>query len=122
MKFFKKINYESVDFDKNKLFDIYSASFNNQESKLITYMKRNGIHEINEIVKDFSKIQNESFEYLWELTKPDIQLTSEEIKKLITVYCNNKYSWMNEIGIKALLRWIYWMGWHEGLIKKAENN
>jgi hypothetical protein len=103
--------------DKNQLLNIYSYHFGNKEKDLFDYGSRNGIKNINDIIDEFSSIQNELFNYFWKRTGPNIQLTDEEIKQQAKEYCNNKYKWINEVGMEALLRWLIWMGWHEGLMK-----
>jgi hypothetical protein len=58
--------------DKNKLLDIYSYHFGNKENDLIEYAKSNGIKNIKEIIKEFSSIQNELFDYFWKKLLPSI--------------------------------------------------
>ena len=104
--------------DKNQLLGIYSLHFGNRENNLLEYGKRNGIKNIDDIIKEFSNIQGELFDYFWKKAAPDGQLYYDEIKAQAFEYCNEKYKWMNDMGKESLLRWLVWICWHEGLLKR----
>ena len=104
--------------DKNQLLNIYSSHLGNNKNDLLEYGKRNGIKNIEDIKNEFSDIQSELFDYFWKKTAPDGQLYYDEIKCQTFEYCDKKYKWMDDTGKKSLLRWLVWICWHEGLLKK----
>jgi hypothetical protein len=105
---------------KNLLLNIYSYHFNNHEKELIEYSIKNKVLNFQEIIHEFKTIQNNIFNYIWEITEPDKQLSTSEIEQECAMYCFKNYQWINEVGLKALNRWLIWMCWHEGILK--DNN
>lgn len=106
--------------DKNKLIDNYSASMGNRERDFIEYATKNGITEYEELIKEFKSIQNFVYDYIYKITEPNIQLTAKEIDSKSVEFCKSKIDWINKKGIKAVNRWLIWMCWPEGILKKNE--
>jgi hypothetical protein len=106
--------------NKNDLIDKYSASMGNTERNFIEYATKNGITEYGELIKEFKSIQNMVYDYIYKITEPNIQLTAEEIDSISFEFCKSKIDWINKKGIKAVNRWLIWMCWHEGILKKNE--
>jgi hypothetical protein len=89
---------------------------------LIEYSIKNNIVDYQSIIQEFKSIQNGIFNYIWKITEPDKQLSIFEIEKECAAYCFENCSWINEMGLKSLNRWLIWMCWHEGILKNDENN
>jgi len=106
--------------DKNELIDNYSASMGNRERDFIEYATKNGITAYEELMKEFKSIQNLVYDYIYKITEPNIQLTAEEIESKSFDFCNSNVAWIDKKGIKAVNRWLIWMCWHEGILKKNE--
>ena len=39
---------------------------------------------------------------------------------IATDYCDKHLTWIGPVGVDALLRWLHWMCWHEGIYSGAE--
>ncbi|MBD8348964.1 hypothetical protein [Dysgonomonas sp. HGC4] len=103
--------------DKNDLLNLFSTSMGNSEYKLIEYCESNDFKNYSTIIEEFEAIQNDIYDYIFKLTEPNIQLSGVEIEEISFQYCTQKYSWVNEVGVKAINRWLVWMCWHEGIFK-----
>ena len=103
---------------KNLLLDLYSCCFGNHEDVLIEYSIKNNILQYQDVINEFKSIQANIFNYIWKITEPDKQLTSFEIERECAIYCFENHQWINEVGLKALNKWLIWMCWHEGILKK----
>jgi len=103
--------------DKNKLLDLFSSSMGNSEYKFVEYAELNNIQNYNTIIEEFKSIQNSLYDYIYKITEPNIQLSATEIENISLQYCTKNYIWINEIGVKAINRWLIWMCWHEGILK-----
>jgi hypothetical protein len=106
--------------DKNELLNNYSASMGNSEHKFISFAKDNGINNYTVFIDEFKSIQNQVYDYIVKMTEPDLKLSAEEIEAISYKFCASNIEWMNSKGIKALNRWLIWMCWHEGILKKDE--
>lgn len=104
--------------DKNQLLDLFSSSMGNSEYKLIKFCESNNLKNYSIFIEEFNTIQNDIYDYIFQVTEPNIQLSGVEIEKLSFQYCTRKYSWINEVGIRVINRWLVWMCWHEGILKK----
>ena len=104
-----------MNIDKNKLFDLYSNSFG-ITTKFDEYCLSENISD-EKLKNEFRTIQESVFTNILDLTHPNIQLSREEIVIISQNYCNEKYSWMDNLAITALNRWLIWMCWHEGVLK-----
>lgn len=104
--------------DKNQLLDLFSSSMGNSEYKFMEFAESNDIQNYSTIIEEFKAIQDQIYNYILEITEPNIQLSATEIEKASIGYCTKKYTWINETGIKAINRWLIWMCWHEGMLKQ----
>ena len=105
---------------KNDLIDKFSASMGNSEKKFIEFAISNGISNYKALIKEFTLIQNSVYDYIYKITEPNLQLTTREIETISTDFCKSKIEWIDSKGIKAVNRWLIWMCWHEGILKKDE--
>jgi len=105
------------DFDINILLDKFSYHFGNKTNDFLEFAQENGFRNPELIIKDLQTIQNDIFNYIWEITSPDKRLKGTELQKISEIYLTGKYKWINEIGIEAINRWLFWMTWHEGILK-----
>ena len=104
---------------KNNLLGIFLSQFGVGELAKI-YAEKNEVDNYQDIVDEFKLMQKNIFDYIWDITEPDKQLTSYEIEKICSTYCFEHYQWINELGLKALNNWLLWLCWHEGILKKNE--
>nr|WP_321453186.1 hypothetical protein [uncultured Carboxylicivirga sp.] len=106
--------------DKNELIDNYSESMGNRESGFIEYATKNGISEYRALIQEFKSIQNQVYDYIYKITEPNKQLTAQEIESISFEFCTSIIDWIDKKGVKAVNRWLIWMCWHEGILKKNE--
>ena len=105
------------DFDINILLDKFSYHFGNKTNDLLEFAQENGFENPELIIKDLQTIQSDIYNYVWEITSPDKRLTGTEIQIISQKYLTGKYNWINEMGIEAINRWLFWMTWREGILK-----
>lgn len=105
--------------DKNELIDLFSSSMGNTEDKFVEYAVSRKIDYQN-LTAEFKAIQNQVYDYIYQITEPNIQLVASEIEKVSYDYCSKNINRINDKGIKAINRWLIWMCWREGISKKNE--
>ena len=103
-------------FNINTAINAYSHSMGNQFDVLIEHC---GSEKADEFKKTIDQIQNEIFDIIWKSTDNNNLLTAGEIEEIATEYCNEKHNEIDASGIDGLLRWLIWMAWHEGCLKKG---
>jgi hypothetical protein len=104
--------------DKNDLISEFSNAFGNSNEKTIKFANKKGILNYNELIEEFKSIQKMVYNHIYKLTEPDLQLTAQEIETICYDLCVSKIDWINSKGISAINKWLIWMCWHEGILKK----
>lgn len=104
--------------DKNTLLALFSSSMGNSEQKFIEYVESNEMENWTVILDEFKLIQSQIYNHIYKITEPNIRLSGTEIENISIEYCSENYTWMNEIGMKAINNWLVWMCWHEGILTK----
>ena len=104
-------------FDKNILMEKFSNHFGNKKKEFLEFARGKGFKDPDLIIVKLENIQEDLFNYVWEITMPDKKLNSADLKTVSENYLKNKHPWINEIGIEAVNRWLFWMCWHEGILE-----
>jgi len=103
--------------DKNLLLEKFSKNFGLDTDGFIDYCIEKEIANPELLIAEFEAMRNQIYDKLWEITKPDLQLSSEEILKISKDYLASNYKWIDESGIKTVNNWLLYMCWHDGLLK-----
>ena len=104
-------------FDKNILLEKFSNHFGNKKREFLEFAQEKGFENPDQIIENLENIQDFLFNHVLEVTMPDKNLNANELKIISENYLKNKYSWIDETGIEAINRWLFWMSWHEGILK-----
>jgi hypothetical protein len=104
--------------DKNELLDKFSAPLGNSENKFIEYAAAHNIIDHMVLIEEFKSVQNQTYDYVYTITEPNLQLSAGQIEKISYNFCKRHFNWINDKGIAAVNRWLIWMCWHEGILKK----
>lgn len=102
---------------KNTLFHIYMEKFAMNDDAVIAYAEENNVENYRQLLKEFNAIRSASCDHIWEITKPDKHLAASEINSVVKSYSLENFSWFDDESFKALLNWIMYMCWHEGILK-----
>lgn len=103
--------------DKNILLDKFSKIFNVDKENMYEFFVENNLENFNEVLLEFEKIRNDVYSFLWETSEKE-QLSNKMVDQLSKDFLFKNYSWINETGFNALKNYIFWISWHEGILKK----
>lgn len=106
--------------DKNELIQQFSAPMGNTEKNFVEFAQANRIDDYPQLIEEFQAIQNQVYDFIYQMTEPDVQLSSQEITGICREFCRLKVDWINEAGIDAVINWLLWMCWHEGILKQEK--
>ncbi|MDR1527788.1 MAG: hypothetical protein LBS46_09020 [Dysgonamonadaceae bacterium] len=102
---------------KNQLLGLYYSSLLPDIDILDDFKTKNNIENFDEIIDEIKNIEISIYDYIWENTKPDKQLSASEIEEKFDSYCFEHYQWIDEAGLKSLKYCLMYMCWHEGVLK-----
>ena len=102
--------------DKNKILKDFSNTFFIEKEEMKSYFENNDLDSFDEILKEFEDMRKNTFNIIWDKSE-HLQFTAKEIENLSKKYLIENYSWIDNVGIKAVNNHLLWMCWHEGIIK-----
>lgn len=103
---------------KNTMFRIYMEKFGFNNDAVIAYAAENSINDYEKLLKEFSVVENKVIDNMWEISKPNKQLTPEEIRSATFLFCSDNFSWLDEESSSSLNSRVMYISWHEGILKK----
>ncbi|MBW8358361.1 MAG: hypothetical protein K0M63_01010 [Weeksellaceae bacterium] len=103
--------------DKNELLHLFSSVFSLDRDGMTLYFNRNNLADCDKVLNEFDEIRAKVYEYLWNVSQPNLTLNIVQIEALSFSFLKENYPWINEKGFKALNRYIHWICWHEGILK-----
>lgn len=105
-------------YDINAAIEAYSHSMGNRIEELAEYCAEHGVAEREaEIMAAIDKLQGDVLELVLDRARADGPLSGPDIEVLAIEHCRTHAPEVGEVGVRALLRWIVWMAWHEGCMK-----
>ena len=97
----------------NNAIRAYARGPSDNDQKLVEYLQRTGHGECLQFVKGrVESIQGAVFDQIW--NGPPV--TQAQVKLKLTTYCHTHYPEISAVGIEAMMGWLGWMCWHEGLL------
>jgi hypothetical protein len=102
--------------DKNILLDKFSKIFKIDKENMSVYFSENKWDNFEEISSEFEEMRNEVYSFLWDASEKET-LSQDEIEQRSKEFLMNKYTWLNEVGFDALKNYIFWISWHDGIMK-----
>ena len=102
---------------RNTLLDKFFKTFQLDKEQLLEFCLDQGITDSSKIIEEFERIRTDIFDYIWEITKPNKRLSPIEIIAESDNFFQNNYQWIDKNGKKAVNNYLFWMCWHEGIIK-----
>ena len=103
----------------SKEYKVLAVDFDSQGNLTQFLIQKNIYDFTHKTVLEALKEKNPT-PYIYKITEPNLQLTTREIETISTDFCKSKIEWIDSKGIKAVNRWLIWMCWHEGILKKDE--
>lgn len=103
--------------DKNVILNKFSTTYWIDKEKMQAYFQKKGYTHFESIYKEFEDMRRKVFDFLLFKTEPNLKLNDKEIADLSEHFLKENYPWINKKGIKSVNNHIYWMCWHEGLLK-----
>lgn len=105
-------------YDINAAIEAYSHSMGNRIEELAEYCADHGVTEREaEIMAAIDRLQSGVLELISARAQAGGPLAGPEIEALTIEHCRAHAPEIDEAGVRALLRWIVWMAWHEGCMK-----
>ncbi len=102
--------------DKNDLLQQFSKIFKIDQENMSDYFSENALENYEEISSEFEEMRNEVYSFLWNASEKEL-LSQDEIEQRSKEFLMNKYTWLNEVGFDALKNYIFWISWHDGIMK-----
>ena len=102
---------------RNELLQKFFITFDLDKEGLTNFCLKNNIENISEIIAEFKDIRKEIYDYLWQITEPNLKLLPAEIVRFSKIYLMEHYIWIDDQSIKSVNNFLLWMCWHEGIMK-----
>lgn len=104
--------------DWNAALDAYSHAMGNRKVELDRYAAESGLEsEAHRIAARIVEVQERLYGVVTTLADADERrFTAEGLEEIVAADAKRNGLALNAIGRAALLRWLFWMCWHEGLL------